>query len=46
MSNNDDLFSSNSQIRWYHYVIHIGYYIPYWIRFIFSKPFKETKKRP
>jgi hypothetical protein len=25
-------------------VIHIGYYIPYWIRFIFSKPFKETKK--
>ena len=44
MSNNDDLFSSNSQNRWYHYVIHIGYYIPYWIRFIFSKPFKETKK--
>lgn len=25
-------------------MIHIGYYIPYWIRFIFSKPFKETKK--
>lgn len=25
-------------------LIHLGYYIPYWIKFFFSEPFKEKKK--
>lgn len=25
-------------------MIHLGFYIPYWIKFFFSKPFKEEKK--
>ena len=40
----DSLFESRNRIRWYHYVIHLGYYIPYWARFFFSKPFKEEKR--
>lgn len=40
----DSLFESRNRIRWYHYVIHLGYYIPYWVRFFFSKPFKEEKR--
>lgn len=44
----DDLFKSifgdGKAIRWYHYFIHLGYYIPYWVRFFFSAPFKEKKK--
>lgn len=31
-------------IKFYHYLIHLGYYIPYGIRFFFNKPFKEPKK--
>lgn len=38
------LFGSGKVIRWYHYLIHLGYYIPYWVRFFFSAPFKEKKK--
>lgn len=45
---NDDWFKSifgdKESIRWYHYLIHLGYYIPYWIGFFFSAPFKEKKK--
>lgn len=37
-----DLFDGN-KIRWYHRLIHLGYYIPYWIKFFFSKPFKIEK---
>ena len=25
-------------------LIHLGYYIPYWVKFFFSEPFKEKKK--
>lgn len=35
---------NQSALRWYHYLIHLGYYIPYWVKFFFSKPFKEEKK--
>lgn len=38
------LFGSSKVIKPYHYFIHLGYYIPYWIRFFFSAPFKEKKK--
>lgn len=38
------LFGSGPVIRWYHYLIHLGYYIPYWLGFFFSAPFKEKKK--
>lgn len=38
------LFGSGKVIRWYHYWIHLGYYIPYWLKFFFSAPFKEKKK--
>ncbi len=31
-------------IKFYHYIIHLGYYIPHGIRFFFNKPFKEPKK--
>lgn len=44
MMPNDDFFSPRRRIRWYHYTIHLGYFIPYWISFFFSKPFKETKR--
>lgn len=37
------LFGPGKIIRWYHYLIHLGYYIPYWVRFFFSAPFKEKK---
>ena len=37
-----DLFDGH-RIRWYHYLIHLGYYIPYWIKFFFNKPFKIEK---
>lgn len=47
MENNidfDSIFKSRNRIRWYHYLIHLGYYVPYWVNFFFSKPFKEEKK--
>lgn len=40
-----DIFDSERNIKWYHYLIHLGYYIPYWIKFFFSKPFKQAKKK-
>lgn len=39
----NELFNGNV-IKWYHYLIHLGYYIPYWIKFFFSRPFKPEKK--
>lgn len=45
MSNISNIFfEEKNKIKWYHYLIHLGYYIPYWIHFFFSKPFKEEKK--
>lgn len=44
MSDFGTLFGNKNTIRWYHYLIHLGYYIPYWIKFFFSQPFKEKKK--
>lgn len=41
--NSDNLFGAN-KMKWYHYIIHLGYYVPYWIKFFLGKPFKETKK--
>ena len=40
----NDLFDSKGKIRWYHYIGHLGYYIPYYIKAFFKKPFAETKK--
>lgn len=39
-----DLFDSKGKISWYHYVLHLGYYIPHFIRCFFKKPFAETKR--
>lgn len=39
-----DLFDSKGKIRWYHYLGHLGYYIPHYIKAFFKKPFAETKK--
>ena len=44
MSDFGTLFGNKNTIRWYHYLMHAGYYIPYLFRFIFSEPFKEKKK--
>lgn len=44
MNDFDTLFGSKKSVRWYHRLIHLGYYIPYWIKFFFSEPFKEKKK--
>ncbi len=44
MSDFDSLFGGKKPIRWFHYLIHLGYYIPYWIKFFFSEPFKEKKR--
>lgn len=43
---NEDLLSNSSQnsIRWYHYIGHSGYYIVFFIKCLFSKPFKKEKK--
>ena len=40
----DLFFQQENKIKWYHYFIHLGYYIRYAIVFFFSKPFKEEKK--
>lgn len=37
-------FQTENKLCWYHYFIHLGYYIPYWLKFFFSKPFKEEKR--
>ena len=39
----DEIFGEKP-IRWYHYLIHGGYYICYGMRFFFSRPFKEEAK--
>lgn len=39
----NDLFDGEKRIKWYHYIIHLGYYISFWIKFFFSKPFKTNK---
>lgn len=44
MSDFNSLFGDRKPIRWFHYLIHLGYYIPYWIKFFFSEPFKEKKR--
>lgn len=43
---NNDIFNDNEHchIKWYHYFIHLGYYLPYWIRFFFSKPFNRPNQ--
>lgn len=41
---NKDVFDSKDKLRWYHWVGHLGYYLPHWVRLFFSKPFKEPKK--
>lgn len=39
---NKDIFDKNEHsIKWYHYFLHLGYYIPYWIKFFFSEPFNK-----
>lgn len=41
----EDIFSKDTaKVRWYHYLIHLGYYIPHWVRFFFNRPFKPEKK--
>lgn len=37
-------FQTENKLCWYHYLIHLGYYVPYWVKFFFSKPFKEEKR--
>ncbi len=44
MSDFNSIFGNKKPIRWFHRIIHLGYYIPYWIKFFFSEPFKEKKK--
>ena len=40
------IFSTDAaRVRWYHYLIHLGYYIPHWVGFFFNRPFKPEKKR-
>lgn len=40
----DSIFGDMKPVKWYHYIIHLGYFVPYWIKFFFSEPFKEKKK--
>ena len=44
MTDFNSLFGNKKTIRWFHYLIHLGYFLPYWIKFFFSEPFKEKKK--
>lgn len=38
------VFEQKDNLRWFHYLIHLGYFMPYYAKFFFSKPFKEEKK--
>lgn len=40
----DSIFGTGKPVKWYHCLIHSGHYIPYWIEFFFSGPFKGKKK--
>lgn len=40
----NSIFGDGKSVKWYHYLIHLGYFIPHWIKFFFSEPFKEKKK--
>ena len=44
MNDFNTLFGDDKSVKWYHYFIHLGYYVPYWIKFFFSKPFKEKRR--
>lgn len=44
MSSGEDLFGSGNKLRKRDYWLHLGYYLPYWIRSFFNEPYKETKK--
>lgn len=41
-----DLFEQNNKkrIKWYQYLTHGGYYFINFLRYFFSKPFKETRR--
>lgn len=40
----NSIFGDGKPVKWYHYLIHLGYFVPHWIKFFFSEPFKEKKK--
>lgn len=42
--NNDIFDKESSHVKWHHYFIHLGYYLPYWIKFFFSKPFNKPNQ--
>lgn len=39
----DSIFGKGKPIKWYHYLIHLGYYIPYWIS-SFQSRLKRKRK--
>lgn len=42
---NNDIFDKEScHVRLDHYFIHLGCYLPYWIKFLFSKPFNKPNQ--
>lgn len=46
MDGGNDIFSKDtSRIRWYHYLIHLGYYLTHLVGFFFERPFKPERKR-
>lgn len=42
-NNGDNLFESNN-LQWYHYIIHLGYYIPYWVKFFLVNHLRKPKR--
>ena len=40
----NSIFGDGKPVKWYHYLIHLGYFVPHWIKFFFSEPFKEKRK--
>lgn len=44
MSNFKSIFGDKKPVRWFHYIIHLGFFFPYWVKFFFSEPFKVKKQ--
>lgn len=44
MNNNGDNLFESSKLQWYHYIIHLGYYIPYWVKFFLVSRLRKPKR--
>lgn len=36
--------AGSDPVKWYHYIGHLGFYVPYFTKAFFSRPFKEERR--